>query len=272
MISCLTLSSSFLISSIISSLSLSKSPADAPPPPEDSPRPLTLGVPSSDVEPNLLRPGFGDSGPLLPLEEVLPGLFCDDLGGSWDCVGDEGGSLFLALRRANVAAISSIMLIMPPNAGLSPDPRPILPPELLDPVLSLSGARVLRNLAPAIAAASPLLPEGSSDEECDLASPPGGGGGGGGALLKGGAGGAGGGGGPPEGRGGGPLIGGAGGAGGPPIGGAGGAGGPPLGRGGGPPVGKGGGPPIGRGGGPLEVGAGGAGGAAGGGFGAELLR
>lgn len=157
MISCLTLSSSFLISSIISSLSLSKSPEDAPPPPEDSPRPLNLGVPSSDVEPNLLHDGFGDSGPDLPLE-VLPGLFCEDLGGSCDCVGDEGGSLFLALRRASVAAISSIMLIMPPNAGRSPEPRPILPPELLEPVLSLSGARVLRNLAPAIAAASPLLP------------------------------------------------------------------------------------------------------------------
>lgn len=225
------------------------------------------------MEPNLLRAGFGDSGPVFPFEDddVLPGLFCDDLGGSCDCVGDEGGSLFLALRRARVAAISSIILIIPPNAGLSPDPLPMLPPELLDPVLSLSGARVLRNLAPASAAANPLLPEGSSDD-CDLASPPGGGGGGGGAAAEGGAGGAGGGGGPPEGGGGGPLMGGAGGAGGPPKGGAGGAGGPPLGRGGGPPAGKGGGQPLGRGGGPLEGRAGGAGGAAGGGLGAELVR
>lgn len=83
-ISCFTLSSSFLISSIISSLSLSRSPDDAPPPLDDSPRPLTLGVlPSSEVEPNLFREGLGDSGPVLPfVEEVFPGLFCDDLGGS----------------------------------------------------------------------------------------------------------------------------------------------------------------------------------------------
>lgn len=246
---------------MISSFSLSKSPADAPPPPVASPRPLTLGVPSSDVEPILLRDGFGDSGPGLPFEEVLPGLFCDDLGASCDCVGDEGGSLFLALRRARVAAISSIIDIIPPNPGLSPEPRPILPPELLEPVLSLSGARVLRNFAPARAAANPLLPDGSSDEDCDLANPPGGGGGGGGALAPGGAGG--GGGGPPQGGTGGPPMGG-GGAGGPPIGGAGGAGGPEEGSGGGPPDGRGGGPP--------EGGAGGPGGAPGGGLGAEFVR
>lgn len=79
-----------------------------------------------------------------------------------DCVGDEGGSLFLALRRASVAAISSIIVIIPPNAGRSPEPRPMLPPELLEPVLSLSGARVLRSLALAKALANPL---GSSDDD-----------------------------------------------------------------------------------------------------------
>lgn len=80
-------------------------------------------------------------------------------------MGEEGGSLFLALRRAKVAAISSIMLIIPPRAGRSPEPRPMLPPELLDPVLSLSGARVLRSLAPANAAANPLLAEVSSEDD-----------------------------------------------------------------------------------------------------------
>lgn len=260
-ISCFIFSSSFLISSMISSFNLSKSPADAPPAAE-SPIPLTLGAPSSDVEPNLFLGGLGDSGPGFPLLEVLPGLFCDDLGGSWDCVGDDGGSLFLALRRASVAAISSIIDIIPPKPGLSPEPRPMLPPELLEPVLSLSGARVLRNFAPAKAAARPLFPDGSSDDDCDRASPPGGGGGGGGAPAPGGAGGAGGGGGPPGGGAGGPPIGGAGGAGGPPIGGAAGIGGPEEGSGGGPPDGRGGGgPPM-----------GGAGGAGGGALGAEFVR
>ena len=50
-------------------------------------------------------------------------------------------------------------MLMPMRGGLSPGPLPILPPELppelLLLVLSLSGGRVLRSLAPARAADKP---------------------------------------------------------------------------------------------------------------------